>query len=169
MSLYTELDLKKEEIFSLTEPIDAFIKTQNCIDEPACLAAEALPDLAIIRKPEVGYMMPKSHKLSNLNYSYRCMKVNRFTKRRPKHNKQPLYWCFSHPQIGCQIAKTFRVGMRNVLFKGVVTKVANPSSKHKQDELFHVVYDDQDEEDFDAKELMCYKDVFRESVCCSKW
>eukprot|EP01039_Chlorochromonas_danica_P002661 gene2661-2906_t len=70
---------------------------------------------------------------------------------------EPVEWTTDHPSVGTNVAFYFSVvkGKRNVqsLFEGKVTKYAPPSAPEEKDQLYHIVWEDGDEEDYDERQL----------------
>lgn len=71
-------------------------------------------------------------------------------------------WVTAHPSIGINVAASFPVASggrgggghtTHKVFKGVVLKYAPPTSETESDQLYHVVWEDGDEQDYDEEDL----------------
>ena len=75
--------------------------------------------------------------------------------------EEEVVWTTDHPSIGTKVAGLFKdeaasKGKRksvNIVFTGTVTKFADETAPNERDELYHIVWDDGDEEDFDTADL----------------
>ena len=75
--------------------------------------------------------------------------------------EEEIVWTTDHPSIGTKVAGLFKddaasKGKRkskSVVFTGTVTKFADETAPNERDELYHIVWDDGDEEDFDTSDL----------------
>jgi hypothetical protein len=78
-------------------------------------------------------------------------------------------WVTTHPSVGNQVAAHFTVAdettgkMKKALFKGTVTQYAPPSSARAKDQLYHVEWEDGDEEDYEEKDYQKALALFKEN------
>jgi hypothetical protein len=66
-----------------------------------------------------------------------------------------IEWTEVHEKVGVTVAKYFYVDNVKTLFYGEVTKYAAPSKKGRKNQLYHVVFTDNDEEDWNERQLSC--------------
>jgi hypothetical protein len=72
------------------------------------------------------------------------------------NNDDPVdNWQSDHTSIGTKVAAYFEVGSKGQrkLYSGEVVKYAPPSSSRAKDQLYHIIWEDDDEEDYDQKQL----------------
>ncbi len=62
-------------------------------------------------------------------------------------------WTLNYDYVGRQVATYFGSGKARRLYVGTVTKYAFPSDENSNDQLYHVVFADGDEADFDEEEF----------------
>ena len=68
-------------------------------------------------------------------------------------------WLFEHPSIGTKVAGIFQKASRksrnktSTVFYGEVTKFLSESGENERDELYHILWEDGDEEDYDTCDL----------------
>ena len=68
-------------------------------------------------------------------------------------------WLFEHPSIGTKVAGIFQKSSRksksktSTVFYGEVTKFLSESGENERDELYHILWEDGDEEDYDTCDL----------------
>ena len=68
-------------------------------------------------------------------------------------------WLFEHPSIGTKVAGLFQKSSRksksktSTVFYGEVTKFLSESGENERDELYHILWEDGDEEDYDTCDL----------------
>jgi hypothetical protein len=64
-------------------------------------------------------------------------------------------WQIDHSSVGTKVAAYFEIGVKGQrkLFSGEVVKYAPPSSSRAKDQLYHIIWEDGDEEDYDQKQL----------------
>ena len=71
--------------------------------------------------------------------------------------EEKIVWTKKHSSIGTKVANFFETGKgKKVILKeyyGTVSKYAYESKAGAKDELFHIIWDDGDEEDYDLKDL----------------
>ena len=85
--------------------------------------------------------------------------------------EEKITWSKKHFSIGTKVANFFETGKgkKGTIKKyyGTVTKYASESCLGAKDELYHIVWDDGDEEDYDLKDLKSgerkYKTFLKES------
>jgi hypothetical protein len=91
-------------------------------------------------------------------------------------DEEPIEWTTNHPKIGARVAAHFDVddvddsgsaskkgGKRRKVkkvFCGTVKKYAPESAPGENDELFHIQWDDGDEEDYDVNDLKRGEELF---------
>jgi hypothetical protein len=78
----------------------------------------------------------------------------------PKQNDcTDIEWTTDHPSVGTKVAAQFatrpkqRKGGEYQVYRGEVVRYAPPLSPGEDDELWHIVWADSDEEDYDAAQL----------------
>ena len=68
-----------------------------------------------------------------------------------------INWTTEHSSVGTRVAGTFftknGVEVKGNVYCGIVTKFAYESEVGKRDFLYHIIWDDNDEEDYDFFEL----------------
>ncbi len=64
-----------------------------------------------------------------------------------------VIWSTDHKAIGIKVAKHFGPECRENLHRGVVTKFAKPSVPTGNDHMYHILFEDLDEEDWDEAEF----------------
>jgi hypothetical protein len=76
-------------------------------------------------------------------------------KQKQKHNDDfdSFQWTYDHEMIGVNVAKYFGNRWHRKLFAGVVEKFGLPSLRGGLDYVYHIVFEDGDEEDWDESEL----------------
>ena len=68
-------------------------------------------------------------------------------------------WLFEHPSIGTKVAGIFQKSSKksriktSTVFYGEVTKFLSESGENERDELYHILWEDGDEEDYDTCDL----------------
>lgn len=62
-------------------------------------------------------------------------------------------WVVDHPLVGSTVAAYFVVDKTRTLFKGHVAKFSPATAQGANDQLYHIVWEDGDEEDYDEREL----------------
>eukprot|EP01039_Chlorochromonas_danica_P008040 gene8040-8870_t len=75
-------------------------------------------------------------------------------------------WLTDHSSVGKEVAAYFphpKVRNKKILYKGHVTKYSPPTSKSENDELYHILWEDGDEEDYDAGQLEAAHQLFLKS------
>jgi hypothetical protein len=78
-------------------------------------------------------------------------------------------WVTTHPSVGNEVAAHFPVAdettgkMKKALFKGKVTQYAPASSARAKDQLYHVEWEDGDQQDYDEKEYQKALALFKEN------
>jgi hypothetical protein len=89
--------------------------------------------------------------------------------------EEPEWITADHPIIGKQVANIFQVSddenpsalpKKSKIFYGTVTKYAPPSKPKKKDQLYHIQWEDGDEQDFDEQEYLTALDIYEIN---SKW
>jgi hypothetical protein len=71
-----------------------------------------------------------------------------------------LGWLESHDTIGTKVARFFYFERKNQLFKGEVIAYLPESRPGKADELYRIVYEDNDKEDYNREQLEVGKQLF---------
>jgi hypothetical protein len=61
-------------------------------------------------------------------------------------------WIFDHPSVMTKVADYFHTGKKRKLFTGEVTRFLPESSEGAKDQLYHVVFEDEDEQDYNDDE-----------------
>lgn len=78
-------------------------------------------------------------------------------KKKSAIESDPVEWTVDHPSIGTNVAFYFITGkgkrIVQSLFMGKVTKYAPPSTPEAKDQLYHIYWEDGDEEDYDESQL----------------
>jgi hypothetical protein len=70
------------------------------------------------------------------------------------HFTEDIQWVTDHPSVGKKVAAYFTLSAKKKkLFFGEVKKYGPPSEPEKRDQLYHVVWDDGDEEDYDEDDF----------------
>jgi hypothetical protein len=69
-------------------------------------------------------------------------------------------WTENHDSVGTQVAAVFKTGKRARIFSGKVVKFAPESKPGKNDQLYHIEWEDGDEEDYDDGQLIIGQDLF---------
>jgi hypothetical protein len=64
-----------------------------------------------------------------------------------------VIWLTNHKAVGIKVAKYFGPICRENLYCGVVTKFAPPSVSTGKDHMYHILFEDSDEEDWDEAEF----------------
>lgn len=83
------------------------------------------------------------------------------------HDLFETVWLKDHASVGTKVAAYFPLpSMRKKrrVFTGRVTKFSPPSNAEEGDQLYHVVWEDGDEEDYDEQQLVEGKRLYQEAV-----
>jgi hypothetical protein len=96
-------------------------------------------------------------------------------KEKSTDEEEPEWITADHPIIGKHVANIFQVSddenpsahpKKSKIFYGTVTKYAPPSKPKKKDQLYHIQWEDGDEQDFDEQEYLTALDIYEIN---SKW
>ena len=71
-------------------------------------------------------------------------------------------WITEHESVGTRVAAHFPSGSRKKLFTGVVVRYCPATSADEADQLYHVIWEDWDEQDYDETELVTGKALYAE-------
>ena len=73
-------------------------------------------------------------------------------------------WVTEHSSLGTQVAAHFPtgIGKSTKIFTGVVARYCPPSAEGEEDQLYHIVWEDGDEQDYDETELAAGIKLFRD-------
>ena len=74
-------------------------------------------------------------------------------------------WVTDHESVGTRVAAYFpsTSGTRKKLFTGIVVRYCPPTSTEEGDQLYHVIWEDLDEQDYDESELVSGKALYAEN------
>lgn len=107
-----------------------------------------------------GTMKPKSKEISRKKSKSSNHRIDREEEASLDESNDVIKWTTNHESIGLKVAKYFPIDNSKILYKGEVTKYAPPSKPEVGDELYHIVYEDGDEEDYTALDLTRFRKLF---------
>ncbi len=82
-----------------------------------------------------------------------------------EHFADDVEWISDHPAVGLKVSAYFALsGKKRKLFVGTVQKYAPPSANDKEDQLYHVVWEDGDEQDYDEAEYQEARALYEANV-----
>jgi hypothetical protein len=76
------------------------------------------------------------------------------------NSMKELPWTEDHPVVGTLVAGVFSVNQQNKIYQGRVLRYCPPSAEGKKDHLYHIKWEDSDEEDYDDKQLERGKNLY---------
>eukprot|EP01035_Chromulina_nebulosa_P027332 gene27332-35928_t len=71
-------------------------------------------------------------------------------------------WITEHESVGTRVAANFPSGTRKKLFTGIVVRYCPATSEEEGDQLYHIIWEDWDEQDYDESELVTGKALYAE-------
>lgn len=77
------------------------------------------------------------------------------------YNELNMKWVSEHDSIGAKVAAYFDSNGKEKLFRGEVVKYCYPSTEFANDQLYHIQWEDGDEEDYDEQQLQKAKKLFK--------